>query len=197
MWSSDLPNNKVLSSVVLKSLKGSNWLIFTVEVATAAFSSFQTPLAAIQLRRRRRDFSSASKFPTLCIWRPLFLQFLHCYVLFFIPSRASDKGVKKKGLPLQHQQFWGAPFWRSETLWKSSWFRALRHHHKTRRMSLHFFTAEIWPTWESRSLPKNSKPGKKYSWVHNVWIWPKNTEICQESECAPEARFPSRFLRAF
>ena len=46
MWSSDLPNNKVLSSVVLKSLKGSNWLIFTVEVATAAFSSFQTPLAS-------------------------------------------------------------------------------------------------------------------------------------------------------
>ena len=26
---------------------------------------------------------------------------------------------------------------------------------------------------------------------------PKNTEICQGSECAPEAHFPSRFLRAF
>ena len=43
------------------------------------------PDALLGYQHRRRDFSSAS-----LVRRPLFLQFLHCYVLFFIPPLVTN-----------------------------------------------------------------------------------------------------------
>ena len=139
----------------LSMVRGSDWLIFTVKVAAWLSLLWRRYFVVVNARHSLATFQKSSETRDWAFCSQERTTFLFCRIFivmyFFFHSHSFQSSPLSPSflLPVHVPLQWKRAFWRSEILWKSSWFCALKHHHKN---DVAFFTAKIWLTRDWRAF---------------------------------------------